>query len=162
MKTKSARMNGRMAEQRRGGTTFASPDSSSITGDPALASLAQELRASAPDGLPDPAFRESLRARLAAPSAALRYSALETPVGRLWLAYQGGVLRLVSAQDEASFLARATQFLGEAPTRDDTPPERMGQRVLAAIRGQRAYSGQVDLSPLTPFQRAVLERTRQI
>lgn len=127
-----------------------------------LVALAETLRANAPFGQPDPAFRATLRAELIGPTTSDRYVSLVTPVGRLWLAYHGEIPRLIWAGDEGEFLASARRLLGGLPVRDDVPPSRLVQRVLAAIEGARPYAGQVDLSPLTPFQRAVLEQTRRI
>jgi O-6-methylguanine DNA methyltransferase len=124
--------------------------------------LAEKLRASASRDVPDPLFRESLRARLVEPRSAVRYAVLETPIGSLWLAYEGDTLRMLSTGDESDFLARAQAVLRCLPSRDPAAPSRLARRVLAAIGGKRPYEGQLDLSPLTDFQRAVLEQARRI
>lgn len=135
----------------------------SIARNARIASLAATLRATAPEAMMDPAFRALLRTRLVGePSSSLSYAPLETPVGQLWLAYRDGVLTLVGTGDEASFLAMADRVIGARPGRDESAPSLLARRVVAAIRGERRYSGPLDLSTVTEFQRSVLEQTRRI
>ncbi len=136
----------------------------SIARNARIASIAATLKATAPEGMIDPAFRATLRTRLVGgqPASSLRYAPLETPVGRLWLAYRDDVLTLVATGDEADFLDVANRVIGLCPGRDESPPSRLTRRVLAAIRGERRYTGPLDLSTVTAFQRSVLEQTRRI
>ncbi len=91
-----------------------------------------------------------------------RYTALETPVGRLYVGYTGETLRLISASEEEAFLALMRKVYGMPPVRNDGPRPRMLQQILATILGQYPYPGLLDLSRLTPFQQEVLARTKQI
>ncbi len=141
-----------------------------VSNNRALSALATALRGSAPATAIDPAFRAALRATLFETSATLRYAPLETPVGRIWVAYgpasdpQAGaeVLKLVSARDEASFVASVRHLHGENPGREAALPERIAARALDAINGRKGYRGSIDLSILTPFHRHVLEKAREI
>jgi methylated-DNA-[protein]-cysteine S-methyltransferase len=131
-------------------------------GDPDLSALAAHLSATAPYAAVDPTFRETLRTELVIALEELRCSFLETPVGRLYLAYSGEVLRLVSEGDKGKFLARVQHMLGEEPVWESAPPVLVTRLILSAIRGQGPYVGPLDLSHLTPFQHAVLHLVRQI
>lgn len=121
--------------------------------------LAESLRASASPIMMDPAFRASLRAALVAEPAPTLYAPIATPLGQVWVAYRDGVIRFVSSMDEQTFLARARETLDEPLFREEQAPALVGRRVLAAIEGRRPLPEQVDLSTVTPFQRAVLEAT---
>jgi len=130
--------------------------------DPDLTALAAHLDATAPYAVVDPVFREALHTKLVIALEELRCAFLETPVGRLYLAYSGEVLRLVSEGDKETFLARVRQMFGEELIWEAAPPVLVTRYILFTIRGQGPYAGPLDLSPLTPFQRAVLDQVRQI
>jgi O-6-methylguanine DNA methyltransferase len=139
----------------------ADADSPAVRREPALADLAARLRASRPVDAPDPLFRETLRARLVQRTPAFCYAPLDTPIGRLWIAYQGNLLRQISLDGEDDLLAAVRARVGEVPLPDPAPPRRIAAGIRAAIAGRR-YTGPLDLSPLTAFQRQVLEAARRI
>ena len=92
----------------------------------------------------------------------LSYAPLETPVGFLFVAYYGEVLRLISVKEEAIFLDKARQILKILPVRKPVLPAHLAESILEAVQGQSSYSTPIDLSGLTSFQRKVLEQTQEI
>jgi len=142
--------------------------------------LVQRLRVPAP-AAPDPAFvqglREELRARAAArqptaPVSSVCYATLETPFGRLALAYRDGRVLYCSAvarpdsaggypPSEAAFERRLAAALGVWPRREAGLPAKLERGVLDHLAGRRRLTA-VDLSWLPPFQRRVLEKTAEI
>ena len=127
-----------------------------------LALLENALWETASPAAMDPAFRTSLRAALLSAPAPTLYAPMDTPLGHIWVAYREDVIRYVSSMDEQSFLARAREILDEPLFREEQPPTAVMRRVVAAIEGRRPLPEQVDLSTVTPFQRAVLEATLRI
>jgi O-6-methylguanine DNA methyltransferase len=143
--------------------------------------LAARLRAEAAPGMPDPAFLDGLRADLRAraasshaPASVIRYTVLDTPVGRLAVAYRDGRVVYCNAVDVsgpeqearpaapvAAFERAVTRALGVRPERDLTAPPAIERGVEEHITGRRRFTA-VDLSWLTPFQRRVLEKTAEI
>lgn len=134
----------------------------SLSRDADLLRLEGALRASAAPASMDPAFRNSLRASLLALPSPTRYAPLTTPLGQIWVAYRDDILRYVSSRDEESFLGQAREMLDEALFREAKPPATVARRVVAAIEGRRPLPEHVDLSTVTPFQRAVLETALRI
>ncbi len=163
--------------------------------------LAARLRAGAGAGIPDPSFisglRDELRARVAASGSgnargAVRYAVMETPIGRLALAYRDGRVlycSVVGAEaDEQFSQSPASNLARTAGTPQDpapvAPSEAAFVRAVAAAVGVRParepappaaleravrdhLAGRrrfrdVDLSWLPPFQRRVLEKTAEI
>ena len=141
--------------------------------------LARRLRAAA-KAAPDPAFvhglREELRARAGtersqAGAGSIRYATLETPFGRLALAYRDGRVLYCSAvapaggpgypATEAEFERRVAAALGIWPQRDGSLPPKLERGVLDHLAGRRRLTA-VDLSWLPSFQRRVLEKTAEI
>lgn len=127
-----------------------------------LALLEDALRQTASPAAMDPAFRASLRATLLSAPAPTLYAPMTTPLGQVWVAYRDEVIRFVSSMDEETFLTRAREALDEPLFREEQPPAVVARRVLAAIEGRRPLPEQVDLSTVTPFQRAVLEAALRI
>jgi methylated-DNA-[protein]-cysteine S-methyltransferase len=141
--------------------------------------IAAQLRAKAPAGIPDPVFVDGLRAELrlragaaltSQAAAGLRYATMETPVGRLAIAYRNGrVVYCAAAGSDADLAPSAplaferdvARFLGAWPERDETPPPALERAVRDHLAGRRRFAA-VDLSWLKPFQRRVLEKTAEI
>lgn len=142
--------------------TNVNDDPPRVAGDPALVALAAALRADAPAAAIDPAFRVALRAELVGNVPNLRYAALATPVGQVWVAFTDDKLRLISGKTEAEFVAGARQVLGAEPARAAAVPARLARRILTAIAGQRQAVAADELAGLTPFQRAVLAQAQRI
>lgn len=131
----------------------------------AEAALAARLRATAPEALPDPAFRDSLRAALLGRyrgGTPLRWAAMQTDVGRILLAYRGTtVVRLGIEEEDAAFVRSVTATHGAVPEAEATPPARLAEAVRRHLSGERRFTD-VDLSDLPDFGRRVLEKTAEI
>lgn len=150
----------RLDNQPRANTIEASSGASAHDAD--LARMELALRATAPVIALDPTFKRMLRASLIARPWTTRYAALTTPLGRIWVAYRENIVRYLSARSEEQFLERAREALGEELIREEQPPANVARRVVAAIEGRRPLPSQVDLSTVTPFQRAVLQAALRI
>jgi O-6-methylguanine DNA methyltransferase len=91
----------------------------------------------------------------------LQYTSVESPVGRLWFAYDGErVCGAKLTEDEHEFLIHVESELGRPLQADPDPPAR-----LVAAVNQRLTTGTpvpFDLDDFTPFQRAVLEAVAAI
>jgi O-6-methylguanine DNA methyltransferase len=91
----------------------------------------------------------------------LRYTSVETSVGRLWVGYdKEGVCLAMLSDSEQAFVERALDSLGREAVRDPQPkPE-----ILGAIEDRVQNDGPVrfNLERFTPFQRAVLETVAAI
>jgi methylated-DNA-[protein]-cysteine S-methyltransferase len=143
--------------------------------------LAGRLHDEAAPGMPDPAFLDGLRADLRAraasaqaPASVIRYAVIDTPVGRLAIAYRGGRVVYCNAVSESeqepasqqpapvvAFERAVTRALGARPERDLTAPPAIERGVKEHLTGRRRFTA-VDLSWLTPFQRRVLEKAAEI
>lgn len=167
------------------------PEADAIEGFGPELQLAERLRSSAPAGVPDPEFvkglGEELRQRARSFSgrgrhsrrdeqAALRYATLETPLGRLGLAYRNARVVYCAAvypslptslpQGErgdplVTFERAVAREIGEWPEQDAAAPAPLQRAVRDHLAGRRRFK-EVDLSWLKPFQRRVLEKTAQI
>ena len=139
-----------------------------ISAEKPLLDLAYQLRQTAPHTMIDPRFRATLRQRLSqskglAEPAERRYAVLDTAVGRLHIAYHGRVICGVSVTtDDVTFEQRCVARHGMPPRRDVEPPAWLVTLVGNHLEGRRAFKGAVDLVGLTPFQRRVLEKIREI
>ncbi len=92
----------------------------------------------------------------------VRYASLDTPVGRVLIAYRGAtVVRVSRADSERAFVDGLATRYGEPPEADREVPARLRESVLAHIEGKRTYTN-IDLSELTPFQRRVLRATAAV
>lgn len=99
----------------------------------------------------------------------MRYSVMDTPVGRLALAYRDGRVLYCSAVEtpsrsqtaETAFERMVAAAVGVIPERDDAPPPALERGVRDHLAGRRRFRG-VDLSWLPSFQRRVLEKTAEI
>jgi methylated-DNA-[protein]-cysteine S-methyltransferase len=91
-----------------------------------------------------------------------RYCELESPIGRLLVAYQDSTVLAVAINAAAStFAADLTERVGAPPQRDAAPPDWLADAMLDQLDGRRNYA-RYDLSPLTPFQQRVLQATAAI
>ncbi|MGI8551173.1 MAG: methylated-DNA--[protein]-cysteine S-methyltransferase, partial [Dehalococcoidia bacterium] len=133
--------------------------------------LADGLHKSAAGGMPDPAFIVSLRQELLAlatmkvaprDEVALHYASLDTPIGRLALAYRDGrVLYCTAFDSDTAFERRVAQTLGVRPQREPALPEAIERAVRDHLSGRKRFTA-ADLSWLPTFQRKVLEKTAEI
>jgi O-6-methylguanine DNA methyltransferase len=133
-----------------------------------LLDLAYHLWQTAPDTLIDPRFRVTLRQRLlrsptAAVAAEERYAVLDTAIGTLHVAYRGRPIRGVGiATDDRTFEQRCLARHGVRSKREIEPPTWLVTAVRHHLEGRRSFKGAVDLLGLTPFQRRVLAKVREI
>lgn len=96
-------------------------------------------------------------------SSPLRYAPILTPLGRLYVAYRGKAVCCVTlGSDGRSFERACTRTFGVRPMPDPRLPEEMATQVLDCLTGRQRFSGLIDLSHLTPFQRRVLQKIRTI
>ncbi|MBF8280198.1 MAG: putative DNA-methyltransferase [candidate division NC10 bacterium] len=93
----------------------------------------------------------------------VRYAPVSTPLGQLYVAYRGRTIchAMVAATDDA-FERACVKRLGARPMRDARPPGEMANQVVDHLTRRRRFQGGLDLNGLTPFQRLVLEKTREI
>ena len=93
----------------------------------------------------------------------VRYAPISTPLGRLYVAYRGRTIchATVAASDDV-FRRACVKRLGVRPMRDARLPGRLANRVVDHLTRRRRFQGGLDLNGLTPFQRLVLEKTREI
>jgi len=94
-------------------------------------------------------------------TAPVRYTSVDSPVGRLWVAYDGDrICAAMLVGDEREFVARGESEIGRPLVRDAAPPPDL----IAAIERRLAEGSPVsfDLDRFTPFQRAVLEAVAAI
>ena len=92
-----------------------------------------------------------------------RYSSISTPLGQLYVAYRGGAIcySTIAVSDNV-FVRTCMRRLGTRPMRDDRPPKGLAKQVVDHLTGRRRFEAGLDLNGLTPFQRLVLEKTREI
>jgi methylated-DNA-[protein]-cysteine S-methyltransferase len=139
-----------------------------ISADEPLLDLANRLRQTAAPTTIDPRFRANLRQRLLqstgdAELAEGRYAVLDTAIGRLHIAYRGRVICGVSlATDDVTFEQHCLACQGLQVRRETEPPAWLVTLVGNHLEGRRTFKGAVDLVGLTPFQRQVLEKIREI
>ncbi|MDE2485239.1 MAG: methylated-DNA--[protein]-cysteine S-methyltransferase, partial [candidate division NC10 bacterium] len=93
----------------------------------------------------------------------LRYAPVSTPLGRLHVAYGGKAVCCVGLGSDGRRFERAcARAFGVRPIRDSRLPRDLGKQVLDHLTGRRRFTGRIDLSCLTPFQRRVLQKIRTI
>lgn len=91
------------------------------------------------------------------------WAPLDSPIGRLFVAFNGrGVSRVALATDDASFESAFAGAFGRPIRRADRLPERLGRALERRLAGDRRARVPVDLRGATPFQRAVWEKALEI
>ena len=138
---------------------------------------ARELRAyrrlvAALRRLPAPTAPASLAAGLAkrlqtegGEVSEVRYSTVETALGRLFVAYSPRGLRCVAPADgAAAFEAAYAARFGARPIAADEPPGELLDDFKRALEGDPEADRRLplDLEALGPFERSVLEKAREI
>ncbi|HEU0026448.1 MAG TPA: methylated-DNA--[protein]-cysteine S-methyltransferase [Ktedonobacterales bacterium] len=99
---------------------------------------------------------------LARAGLADQYTTIETPLGTVYIAWsQEGLSLALRAMDEEEFRMEARALLGRAVT-PGQPPERLARGARAWLAGDGRVSLSFDLARLTPFERAVLMKAREI
>ena len=93
----------------------------------------------------------------------IRYASISTPLGQLYVACRGRTICYATATtSDHAFERQCARDLGVLPVRDDLLQNGLAKQVLDHLNGTRRLSGPFDLSHLTPFQRLVLEKIREI
>lgn len=91
-----------------------------------------------------------------------QYTRVETPLGPVYIAWNQKGLSLVQrAESEGVFRAEARALLGR-PVAPGKPPERLARGAQAWLSGEGHAGLSFDLARLTPFERAVLMKAREI
>ena len=92
---------------------------------------------------------------------ALRYTSIETPIGRLFVAYdEGGVALARLASAEGHFIEHCLEEYETIVERDPSPPAHLVGALNARL--QENISLPLHLERFTPFQRAVLQAVSAI
>lgn len=89
----------------------------------------------------------------------LRYSAIETPLGSGFYAYNERGVAMVTIGSERRFLSDARKRFSQVPQRMDPPPD-LAERVKRCA--ERGDGTAVDWDSLSGFQRRALEACAQI
>jgi O-6-methylguanine DNA methyltransferase len=91
-----------------------------------------------------------------------RYSTTDSPLGLFYMAWsEAGLTFAQRAPDDESFKERARAETGRPVTRSEAP-ERIARGARAWLEGAREDDLLFDLRQLTPFERAVLMKARDI
>ena len=90
------------------------------------------------------------------------YATVETPLGLVYIAWSlDGLSLALRAASESDFRASARALLGR-PAVPGKPPERLARGAHAWLAGDDHAGLSFDLARLTPFERAVLMKAREI
>jgi len=88
---------------------------------------------------------------------------MATEIGGVYVAYgKSGVVAVRRAKDAAAYAAWHAREFGREPKLERKPDAALLERLRRSLSGTRAARVRVDLRGLTGFQRAVLEKTREI
>jgi methylated-DNA-[protein]-cysteine S-methyltransferase len=92
-----------------------------------------------------------------------RYATAESPIGQLYVAWNGrGVSTVGLARDDAAFEAEHRERTGRSAFRAAALPPALGARIARRIAGDRRASVRVDLRGRSDFERDVLLKAAQI
>lgn len=90
------------------------------------------------------------------------YATTDSPLGVVYIAWSvEGMTLALRAPDAATFIHEARVILGRGVSAG-APPERVARGARAWLAGERSDELRFDLRQLTPFERAVLMKTREI
>ncbi len=91
-----------------------------------------------------------------------QYATVETPLGPVYIAWSlDGLSLALRAASEGEFRADARALLGR-PVAPGEPPERLARGAQAWLAGDDHAGLSFDLARLTPFERVVLMKAREI
>jgi O-6-methylguanine DNA methyltransferase len=114
-------------------------------------------------GLLVPAPSTLLPSTLIAVGLADGYARVESPIGPMFVAYNGlGISAIAPAEDPSAFEARFAREFGRPAHAVDALPTALGRAVARRIAGDRRASVPLDLRGRTSFERAVWEKALQI
>ena len=122
--------------------------------DPLIDRLAT-LRAAAPAGLAEDVLVET--------GLADRYAATDSPLGPIFIAWNGrGVSWVSTADDPAEFEASITAHTGRPVSRADAVPAPLAAAIRGRLAGDRRAKIQLDLRGATAFEVAVWRKALEI
>jgi|KBSSwiStaDraftv2_1062776.scaffolds.fasta_scaffold499255_2 methylated-DNA-[protein]-cysteine S-methyltransferase len=100
----------------------------------------------------------------ASASAAVHYTSLAAPIGRVLVAVgDAGLVRVSFRQSEATFVAELERQLGMRAVRSPSETAEVVEQLRAYFAGRRRrFDVPVDLRHVTPFVRRVLTATMQV
>jgi O-6-methylguanine DNA methyltransferase len=91
------------------------------------------------------------------------YAAINSPLGSVFVAWNGrGVSWVSAAEDGATFEDRFREQVGRSISRADTLPERLAQAIARRLAGDRRVHIPLDLRGHTPFEVAVWTKALEI
>lgn len=111
------------------------------------------------------AAERRLADRLNAADAPIYYDSVpDTPIGKLWVALsERGLVAVSLGGPEAEFVRGVTRRIGRRAVRSSKPVGKARRELTAYLEGRRqAFSIDVDLRYVTPFQREVLLAARGV
>ncbi len=115
----------------------------------------RDLRAGAPPTLAPRA--------LAAVGLADEYATVSTPIGLVYVAWNGlGVSFVSTAPDAATFEARLAALTGRPLRRVDAPPAPLARALERRLAGDRRARVRLDLRGRAPFEQAVWQKALEI
>ena len=123
--------------------------------DPAVEAALGDLTLTAPRGLAPEVLIEV--------GLADRYATTESPIGRLYVAWNGrGVSTVGLARDGADFESRHREQTGRKAFRASSLPAALATRIARRIAGDRRAEVRVDLRGRSDFERDVLLKAAEI
>lgn len=91
------------------------------------------------------------------------YAAIATPIGPMWVAWNGlGVSLISGVADATAFEAEFADAFHRPIRRSGELPDRLARVIERRLAGERRARVPVDLRGRTPFERAVLDKTVEI
>jgi O-6-methylguanine DNA methyltransferase len=94
---------------------------------------------------------------------AARYARIKTPIGDVFVAYASdGVTAIRRCKDAAAFERWHAKRFGYQTEPAARPPSSVARAVQRRLAGDMRVQVPVDLRGVTPFERSVLEKTREI
>lgn len=91
------------------------------------------------------------------------YVRVPSEIGDVYVALgKSGIVAVRRAKNDAAFEAWHMRTFGHAPKRTKRPDAALRRKLARNLSGQKAAEVRVDLRGLRPFERAVLEKTREI
>lgn len=92
----------------------------------------------------------------------ITYTAIETPIGRLFAAFSCGTLCRITNGTEAEFLQSISSSAHETPIRADSILNDYSRQIQTVFTAEPQVSLPLGLNTLTPFQQWVLTKTAEI
>lgn len=111
-----------------------------------------------------PRIRSERRLYPASSGSSVAYATVDSPIGPLQVAFRGRRICSVdlSGKPDAEVEARLARRFGRPARRLDAAPAWVPRAIDEAFAGRRARYLPIDLEDLGPFDRAVLEKAREI